>query len=46
MLARTAWLGKGTVTAVPGHLDARYCSVLGALLAALEADDERGRVSA
>ena len=41
MLARTAWLGKGTVTAVPEHLNARYLSVLGALLAALDANDDR-----
>jgi len=45
MLARTAWLGKGTVSSVPEHLNARYRAVLGALLAALEADDERGRAS-
>ena len=46
MLARTAWLGKGTVTAVPEHLNARYLSTLGALLAASNSDDEQGRVSA
>ena len=46
MLARTAWLGKDTVTAVPEHLNARYLSTLGALLAAFNSDDEQGRVSA
>ena len=35
MLARTAWLGKGAVTSVPEHLNARCLSTFGALLAAL-----------
>ena len=46
MLARTAWLGKGTVSSVPEHLNSRCFSASGALLAALEADAEQGRVSA
>ena len=35
MLARTAWLGKGTVTTVPESLGRQYHQTLGALLAAL-----------
>jgi hypothetical protein len=38
LLARTASLGKGTVTAVPGHLESRFRPVLGALVGALDVD--------
>jgi len=37
LLARHAWLGKGTATSVPAHLHRRYLRALGALLAALNA---------
>ena len=37
LLARHAWLGQGTTTTVPVHLNRRYLSALGALLAALNA---------
>ena len=38
LLARTASLGKGTVTAIPEHLQVRYQQVRGALAAALDGD--------
>jgi hypothetical protein len=41
LVARDAWLGKGAVTQIPAHLNDRYLSNLGALLAALDADGAR-----
>jgi hypothetical protein len=36
MLARSAWLGQGTVTTVPESLSGQYHQALGALLATLD----------
>jgi len=38
LLARTAWLGQGTVTVVPGHLESRFHQALNALVATLDGD--------
>jgi len=42
LLARTAWLGKGAVIAVPEHLHLRYRQALDALVGALDGGPDAG----
>jgi hypothetical protein len=44
LLARTAWLGKGAVTAVPEPLRLRYRQALDALVGALESGPDAEEV--